>query len=53
MSPELWFVLFLFVVVSVPLFVGAVAFINRSTSDRDDDLEQLKQRVDDLESDQN
>jgi hypothetical protein len=44
--------LFLFLVLSVPLFVGAVALVNRSTSDRDE-LEQLKQRVDELESDRN
>ena len=54
MSPEIWFVLFLFIVVTVPVFIGAVAFTNRATSEQDDDeLKELKQRVEELESEQN
>ncbi|MDZ7746102.1 MAG: hypothetical protein U5K28_06150 [Halobacteriales archaeon] len=48
------FILLLFVLVSVPIFIGAVAFINRSTSKVDEDeVEELKQRVEELESEQN
>ena len=51
MSPELWFVLFLFVILTVPLLIGAVAFINRATgTDTEDEVEELKRRVDELES---
>ena len=51
MSPELWFVLFLFVVLTIPLFVGAVAFINRAAgTDTEEEVEDLKQRIDELES---
>jgi|AntDeeMetagen681_2_1112603.scaffolds.fasta_scaffold27495_2 hypothetical protein len=54
MSPEFWFILLLFGVVSVPVFVGAVAFINRTTGkDTKDEVEELKQRVEELESEQN
>ena len=54
MSPETWFVLLLFLLVTVPVFIGAVAFVNRATSGRDEDeLEELKQRVEELESEQN
>lgn len=52
MSPELWFVLLLFVVVSVPVFVVFVAVINRATDSRDEELEALRQRVEELESEQ-
>lgn len=46
MSPEVWFILFLFVVVTVPVFIGVVTFINRATGeDTDEELEELKQRV--------
>ncbi|WP_161973174.1 hypothetical protein [Halostella litorea] len=51
MGPELWIVLMLFVVVTVPVFVGAVALVNRRTGrSRDDEIEELKERVDELES---
>jgi len=52
-SPEIWIVLLLFVVVSVPVFIGAVAFINRATEDgRDEELQELRRRVEELESKQ-
>jgi hypothetical protein len=50
MAPEVWFVLLLFVLVSVPVLVGAVVLVNRSTDGRDDELDELKRRVDELES---
>ncbi len=50
MAPEVWFVLLLFVLVSVPVFIGAVVLVNRSTDGRDDELDELKRRVDELES---
>ena len=54
MSPETWFILLLFLLVTVPVFIGVVAFINRATSKGDEDeLEELKQRVEELESEQN
>ncbi|WP_154020787.1 MULTISPECIES: hypothetical protein [unclassified Haloarcula] len=53
MSPEVWFILFLFVVVTVPVFIGVVAFINRATGEEtDEELEELKQRVEELEAQQ-
>lgn len=51
MSPEVWFILLLFVVVTIPVFIGAVAFINRATGE-DTDEEELKQRVEELEAQQ-
>lgn len=54
MSPEFLFILLLFVLVTVPVFIGAVAFINRATGgDKEEELEELKQRVEELESNQN
>ena len=54
MSPETWFVLLFFLFVTVPVFIGAVAFINRATSGQnDDELKELKRRVEELESEQN
>ena len=54
MFPETWFVLLFFLLMTVPVFIGAVAFINRTTSGQDDDeLKELKQRVEELESKQN
>jgi hypothetical protein len=47
---ELWFVLLLFALVSVPVFVGAVALVNRATGTRDEELDALKRRVEELES---
>ena len=53
MSPETWFILLLFLVVTVPVFIGVVAFINRATGERDEnELGELKQRVEELESKQ-
>ena len=53
MSPETWVILFFFLLVTVPVFVGAVAFINRATTEHDEDeLEKLRQRVEELESEQ-
>ncbi len=53
MSPELWFVLLLFALVTVPLFLGAITLFNRTSSGEDEkELEGLKQRVEQLESDQ-
>lgn len=52
-SPELLFVAFLFLVVSVPAFVGAVVLVNRATrggsSGDEARVEPLRERVDDLE----
>jgi hypothetical protein len=51
-GPEAWFVLLLFALVSVPVFVGAVALVNRATgTDRDERLAELERRVEELESD--
>lgn len=50
MSPETWMVLSFFVLVSVPVFVLAVALANRATDDTGDELEELKRRVEELES---
>ena len=54
MSPGVWFLLLFWVLVSVPVFIAVVAYINRATGKRDEDeLEELKQRVEELESEQN
>ena len=51
MSLAGWFVFFLFVVVTIPVFIGVVAFTNRATGeDTDDEIAELKQRVDELEA---
>jgi len=53
MGPEVWFVLFLFVVVTVPVCIGAVAVMNRATGgETEDEVEELKQRVEELEAQQ-
>ena len=53
MSPELWFVLFIIVVLTIPLFIRAVAFVNRATgTDTEEEVEELKRRVEELESQQ-
>ncbi|MEF8870062.1 MAG: hypothetical protein V5A41_00400 [Haloarculaceae archaeon] len=44
-------ILFLFLVVSVPLLVGAVVLINRTTGTKhDEEIAELQERVDELES---
>jgi len=52
-APETWFVLLVFALVSVPVFVGVVALVGRSTGG-DDDVEErlaeLERRVEALES---
>jgi predicted PurR-regulated permease PerM len=54
MGPALLLVLLLFVIVTVPVFVAAVTFINRETgSGTDEDVAELEQRVEELESEQN
>lgn len=51
MGPEVWFVLLLFVVVTIPAFVGVVVFVNRVTgANTEDELEDLKRRVEELEA---
>lgn len=53
MSPEIWFILLLFVLVTIPVLIGAVAFINRATGGgTEDELEELKRRVEELEEQQ-
>ena len=53
MAPEVWIILLLFLIVTVPVFIGVVAFINRATGGREEDeLKELKQRVEELESKQ-
>ena len=53
MPPEVWFIFLLFVVVTVPVFIGVVALVNRATGDdTDEELEELKQRVEELEAQQ-
>lgn len=48
------FILLLFLVVSVPVFIGVVVLINRGTSGRDEDeVKELKQRVEELETERN
>lgn len=54
MSPEVWFILLFFMLVTVPVFIGAVALINRATGGQEEEeLEELKRRVKELESEQN
>ncbi len=53
MGPEVWFVLLLFALVTVPLFIGAMTLLNRTSGGDDEtELEELKQRVEQLESEQ-
>jgi len=53
MGPELWFVLCLFVIVTIPVFICAVAVMNRATGgDTEAEVEELKQRVEELEAQQ-
>jgi len=53
MGPEVWFVLLLFVVVTVPVCIGAVAVTNRATGgETEAEVEALKQRVEELEAQQ-
>ena len=50
-SPEVWIVLLLFIIVSVPVFIGAVILINRAApGSRNEEVEELKERVKQLES---
>ena len=52
-SPEVWFVVLLFAVVSVPLLVGVVAVVNRATGTDEDVTErlaELERRVEELET---
>ncbi len=50
-GPELLTVLFFWIVVSVPLFLGVVVLLNRATSDdRGEEIAELRRRVDELES---
>ncbi|WP_224269047.1 hypothetical protein [Haloprofundus salinisoli] len=54
MSPETWFILLLFLIVTVPVFIGVVALISRATGGADDEeIEELKRRVEELETQQN
>lgn len=53
MGPDVWFTLLLIMIVTVPIFFGVIAFINRDTGeDTDDEIEELKQRVEELEAQQ-
>ncbi|MFC7138809.1 hypothetical protein ACFQMA_03025 [Halosimplex aquaticum] len=50
-TPELLVILFFWTVLTVPLVIGAIAFANRVRGrDRADELEELRERVDELES---
>ena len=50
-APELLFVLLLFLLVSVPIFVGAVVLVNRSSDTAiDEEVAELRRRVAELES---
>lgn len=50
-SVELLFVLLLFLLVSVPIFIGAVVLVNRRTdSATDEEVAELRRRVEELES---
>jgi hypothetical protein len=50
-TPELWFVLLLFALLSIPVLVGVVVLLNRATgSDREERLASLERRVEELES---
>lgn len=53
MGPELWFILLLFVAVTIPVFIGAVAFINRATGkSTEDEIREIRQRIEELETKQ-
>lgn len=53
MRPEILFILLLFVLVSIPVFIGAVALANRATeTESDEEIVELKRRVEELESNQ-
>ena len=49
-SLELWFVVLLAVVLSVPVLLALLAFVNRADDDREAELEELRRRVEELES---
>jgi len=49
----MWFFLLLLVIGTVPVFLGAVAFINRDTGENTEErVEELQQRVEELEAKQ-
>lgn len=53
MGPEMWFILFLFILVTIPVFIGVVVFVNRATGESaEDEVEELRQRVEELEAKQ-
>lgn len=54
MAPEAWWSLLLFVVPSVPVFIGGVAFVRRATGGHGgDELEEPERRVEELEPERN
>lgn len=54
MAPEAWWALLLFLVPSVPVFIGGVAFVRRATGGHGgDELEEPERRVEELEPERN
>jgi signal transduction histidine kinase len=54
MVPEFLLVFLLFALVAAPLLIGATVLLNRRDRDNvDEEVEELKQRVEELESEQN
>ena len=52
LTPEFVIILLLFLVVSVPVFIGVVVLLNRASTDASqEEIEQLRDRVEALESD--
>jgi CHASE3 domain sensor protein len=52
LTPEFVMILLLFLVVSVPVFIGVVVLLNRASTDASqEEIEQLRDRVEALESD--
>lgn len=50
-TAELLVILLFWTVLTVPIIVGAIAFMNRARgSDHEDELAELRERVDELES---
>ncbi|WP_459192514.1 hypothetical protein [Halosimplex sp. J119] len=50
-TSELLVILLFWTVLTVPVVVGAIAFVNRARGrDQTDELEELRERVDELES---
>jgi len=50
MAPETTFALLGFVLVTVPVVLGAVVFLNRDRDDADERIADLERRVEELES---